>query len=95
MVGGVRSRIIVVAASTALAGPLVLPMNENAFILGNTVPSLQSRTETEKEVPDVAEGVNEQLIAVPAFSKSVLSIPFTDSLIMMAYERFAVVLFGD
>ncbi len=47
--------------------------------LGISVPSLQPETLNVIDVPLTAEGLKVQLVAVPAFSKSLLAIPETDS----------------
>jgi hypothetical protein len=78
IIGAVRSITIVVLAAVAEDGPDALPVTELAFNLGVNVPSPHEETDKAYVFPE-PETENEQLNAVPAFSKSVLSIPVTDS----------------
>jgi hypothetical protein len=81
--GATRSRVSVVVASALVLGP-VLPAGSATPLAkrrGWRVPEVeQAATVTVKVVPLVADGVSAQPVAVPAFVKSVASIPETDSL---------------
>jgi len=83
---GTTVSIVTLDALVALAGP-VLPagsLTELAASLAITVPSDAHATVTVMDVPDDADGVNEQPVAVPVLEKSPLAIPLTLS------EKFSV-----
>jgi len=83
---GTTVSIVTLDALVALAGP-VLPagsLTELAASLAITVPSEVHATVTVMDVPDDADGVNEQPVAVPVLEKSPLAIPLTLS------EKFSV-----
>jgi hypothetical protein len=80
-VGAVTSRVIVVVAVAAEAGP-VLPAASVAppsAKTGMIVPSPQLVIVTVRDVPKSDPGANEQLVAVPEFEKSPAATPVTDS----------------
>ena len=67
VVVGATVSMVTLVATDALAGP-VLPagsLTELAASLATTVPSDAHATVTVMDVPDDADGVNEQLSAVP------------------------------
>ena len=79
-VGADRS-IVTLEASVLEAGP-VLPavsVTPLAARRATTVPSEQLATVTVIDVPEAADGVNTQPVAVPVLVKSAAAIPETDS----------------
>ena len=79
-VGALRS-IVTLEATAAAAGP-VLPavsVTPLAARLRITVPSEQLATVTVIDVPEAADGVKTQPVAVPVLVKSDEAIPETDS----------------
>jgi len=86
VVVGATVSMVILVASDALAGP-VFPTESLTELLASlvtTVPSDAHATVTVTDVPDDADGVNEQLSAVPVLEKSSLEIPVTLS------EKFSV-----
>jgi hypothetical protein len=81
------SKAVVLAASTAAEGPelpaesVTLPARIRAW----RVPAEQPETVTVMAVPDDEAGVNAQLTAVPAFSKSAASTPVIVSFEVSVY----------
>ena len=83
---GATVSIVTLDALVALAGPR-LPagsLTELEASLATTVPSDAHATATVMDVPDDADGVNEQPVAVPVLEKSPLTIPLIFS------EKFSV-----
>jgi len=66
-------------ALVALEGPVfaTASLTESARSVATTVPSDAHATVTVMDVPDVADGVNKQPVAVPVLEKSSLVIPLT------------------
>ena len=80
-VGAVLSRVIVVVAVAALAGP-ALPAASEAPLIANrgiTVPSPHDVIVTVRVFPESVPGANTQLSAVPLLEKSAAATPVTDS----------------
>jgi hypothetical protein len=88
-VGAVTSRVIVVVAVAAEAGP-VLPAASVAppsAKTGMIVPSPQLVIVTVRDAPESVPGANEQLAAVPEFEKSPAATPVTDSENVSVYVK--------
>ena len=79
VVGAGVVSIVTLDALEALAGPVFATesLTESAASLAITVPSEEHATVTVMDVPDVADGVNKQPVAVPVLEKSLLIIPVT------------------
>ena len=89
-VGAVRS-IVTNDASLSAVGP-VLPavsVTPLAYRRATTVPLEQLATVTVIELPEVADGVKTQPVAVPVLAKSADSIPLTDSEKVSVYDSEA------
>lgn len=74
--------IVTLLASEADAGPVLVAVSLTPpeASRSTTVPSLEHTTVTVIDEPDAADGVNAHPVAVPpAFEKSPLAIPLTDS----------------
>jgi hypothetical protein len=96
-VGAVTSRVIVVVAVAADAGP-VLPAVSVApptTKTGMTVPSPQLVIVTVRDEPESVPGANEQLVAEPEFEKSPAATPVTDSENVSVYAMLAALVGVD
>lgn len=80
VVGAVVSMVTLVASAIEV-GPVLFAESATALAASRamTVPSEEQVTVTVIEVPDAAEGVKVQPVAVPVFVKSPVPMPETDS----------------
>jgi len=90
-VGAVTSRVMVVVAVAADAGPVLPAMSDApaAAKTGIIVPAEQLVIVTVRVVPESVPGANEQLVAVPPFEKSPAATPVTDSENVSVYAMLA------
>ena len=88
-VGAVASRVMVVVAAVADAGPMLPTASATcaAFRRGMMVPDEQLATVMVRLVPVAALGEKEQPVAVPVFSKSPAASPVMLSDIVSVYEK--------
>jgi hypothetical protein len=81
IVGAVMSRVTVVVASAALAGPMLPAASDAPFAAnrGVTAPAPHELMVTVNVVPEAALGVKVQPVAPIGLEKSAEAIPVTDS----------------